>query len=63
MSERICKKEIPLSFYLGDSENGIKLIYGDVSKAEYIPHPSLDASFRMSYNDEYIYVELKGCRR
>lgn len=58
--ERIIKKEIPLSFFLGDSENGIKLICGDVSKAGYIPHPSLDASFRMSYDDEYIYVELKG---
>lgn len=58
--ERIRKKEIPLSFYLGDSENGIKLIYGDISKAEYINHPSLDASFRVSYDEKYIYVELKG---
>ncbi len=49
----------PLSWYRGEEGSSYRLIKGNVSEAVYVPI-SEQASFRASFDEEYLYIELKG---
>lgn len=59
VSERIEKGLVPLEYYLGDEKNGYKMTCGDIKDAKWEFLNDDESRFRVAYDDEKIYLELK----